>query len=178
MNSKLVAIWFAIAGVAGVACAEPVDHLVHQVQLRCEGEFRSATRYERKADAAVSNPVRAMSSDICVVDGMEITVARTEYMPGTPMELKDFVKQAAAAMGRRPGVAKPMQSTAWVTVSKLPAQRLSFSAQVEAKPLTVESVYFLKDQTLWTVQIVFQTDDDKRKKAEQILATVRHQAAP
>jgi hypothetical protein len=119
-----------------------------------------------------------MSSDICVADGMEITVARTEYMPGTPMELKDFVKQSAAAMGRRPGVAKPMQSTAWVTVSKLPAQRLSFSAKVENKPLTVESLYFLKDQTLWTIQIVFETNEDKHKKAEQILASVRHQATP
>jgi hypothetical protein len=175
MNSK---IFFFLFAFASVAWAETVDHVIHQVALRCEGEFRSATRYQRKADDKVSNPVRAMSSDICVNDGMEITVARTEYMPGTPMELKDFVKQAAAAMGRRPGVVKPMQSTAWVTVSKLPAQRLSFSAQVDEKPLTVESVYFLKEQTLWTIQIAFPTDEERRKKAEQILATIRHQATP
>ncbi len=175
MTGKVLVFLLAFATVAW---SEPMDHTVHQVQLRCDGAFRSATRYQRTADTAVSNPVRAMSSDICVADGMEITVARTEYMPGTPMELKDFVKQSAAAMGRRPGVAKPMQSTAWVTVSKLPAQRLSFSAKVENKPLTVESLYFLKDQTLWTIQIVFETNEDKHKKAEQILASVRHQATP
>lgn len=175
MTGKVLVFLLAFASVAW---SEPVDHTVHQVQLRCDGEFRSATRYQRTADAPLSNPVRTMSSDICDSDGLEITVARTEYMPGTPMELKDFVKQAAAAMGRRPGVAKPMQSTAWVTVSKLPAQRLSFSAQVEAKPLTVESVYFLKEQTLWTIQIVFETNEERRKKAEQILASVRHQATP
>lgn len=163
---------------ATLVLSEPIDHTVHQVRLRCDGEFRSATRYQRTADTAVSNAVLAMSSDICVADGMEITVARTDYMPGTPMELNNFVKQAAAAMGRRPGVAKPMQSTAWVTVSNLPAQRLSFSAQVETKPLTVESVYFLKEQTLWTIQIVFETNEERRKKAEQILASVRHQATP
>jgi hypothetical protein len=163
---------------ATVALSEPIDHTVHQVRLRCDGKFRSATRYQRTADTAVSHPVRAMSSDICVADGLEITVARTDYMPGTPMELKDFVKQSAAAMGRRPGVTKPMQSTAWVTVSKLPAQRLSFSARVENKPLTVESVYFLKDQTLWTIQIVFETNEEKRNMAERILASVQHQVMP
>ena len=156
--------------------AEPAERTIHQVRLRCEGEFRNVTRYQRDADAPLNNPLRAMSSDICKSGDLEITVARTEYMPDTPMDLTNLVKHAAAGMGRRPGVLKPMQSTAVVTVSQLPAKRLSFSAQVDGKPTTVESVYFLKGQTIWTVQIAFESDEERRKKAEQILATVRYQA--
>lgn len=167
-------IFAVLLSLSSFALAAPMDHTVHQVRLRCEGEFQKATRYLRTADAPPNNPVRAMSSDVCTSNGLEITVARTDYMPGTPMELTDFVKQSAAAMGRRPGVAKPMQSTAVVMVSKLPAKRLSFSAQVEGKTITLESVYFLKDQTLWTIQIAFESDEDRRKLAEQILSTVRY----
>ena len=160
--------------LSSFAWAEPIDHTVHQVRLRCEGSFQESTRYQRTADAPPNNPVRAMSSDVCTANGLEITVAKTDYMPGTPMELTDFVKQSAAAMGRRAGVTKPMQSTAEVMVSKIPAKRLSFSAQVEGKAITLESVYFLKDQTLWTIQIAFESAEERRKLAEQILATVRY----
>lgn len=156
--------------------AQPKDHTVHQVRLRCEGEFRNVTNYQRPADAPLNNPVRAMSSDLCQSGDLEITVARTDYMPDTPMELKDLVKRAAAAMGRRPGVEKPMQSTAVSKVSELQALRLSFSAMVEGKMISVQSVYFLKGQTLWTVQIAFPSDETKRIEAEKILSSVRYQA--
>lgn len=159
---------------SGWGMAEVVDQTVHQVRLRCEGEFRKVTRYVREADAALNNPVRAMSSDLCQSGDLEITVARTEYMPDTPMDLNDLVKRAAAAMGRRPGVTKPMQSTAVMTVSQVPAKRLSFSADVGGKSITLESIYFLKGQTIWTVQIAFESDEQRRKKAEAILATVRY----
>jgi hypothetical protein len=165
----------ALAVLPSMIAAEPVDHTVHQVRLRCEGEFKNVTIYQRSSDAPLNNPVRAMSSDLCRDNGLEITVARTEYMPDTPMELDDFVKRAAADMGRRPGVVKPMQSTAVITVSKMPAKRLSFSAQVEGKAITLESIYFLKGQTLWTIQIAFESDEARRKKAEQILASVSYQ---
>lgn len=161
-----------------VLCAEAVEHVVHQVKLRCEGEFCSAARFQRTADTQPSNPVRKMSSDICVHEGMEITVARTEYMPETKMDLKGFVKQSAAALGRRAGVTSAMQSTAGVKVSSMPAERLSFSARLNGKPVTVESLYFLKDQTLWTVQIVFETGEEHRRKAESLLSGVRYQAVP
>jgi hypothetical protein len=36
----------------------------------------------------------------------------------------------------------------------------------------------MKEQTLWTVQIVFATDDETRKKAERILESVRLQMTP
>lgn len=158
--------------------AQALEHWVHQVKLRCEGEFRAATRFQRTPDTQPSNPVRKMSSDICVHEGMEITVARTEYMPETKMLLKDFVKQSVAALGRRAGVSNPMQSTAAVKVSSMPAERLSFSARLNQKPVTVESLYFLKDQTLWTVQIVFETGEERRRQAERILSGVRYQAEP
>jgi hypothetical protein len=164
-----------LAALPSMIAAEPVDHTVHQVRLRCEGEFENVTKYQRAADAPLNNPVRAMISDICRSNEMEITVARTEYMPDTPMELNDLVKRSAADMGRRPGVVKPMQSTAAAVVSQMPAKRLSFSAKVEGKAITLESVYFLKGQTLWTIQIAFATDEERRKKAEQILATIRYQ---
>jgi hypothetical protein len=156
--------------------AQAQDQTVHQVRLRCEGEFRNVTNYQRPADAPLNNPVRAMSSDLCQSGDLEITVARTEYLPDTPMDLKDLVKGAAAAMGRRPGVEKPMQSTAVTKVSELPALRLAFSAMVEGKLVSVQSVYFLKGQTLWTVQIAFSSDETKRMEAEKILSSVRLQS--
>jgi hypothetical protein len=170
--------FFVLAGMPCLARAEAVEHVVHQVKLRCEGEFRSAARFQRTADTQPGNPVRKMSSDICVHEGMEITIARTEYMPETKMDLKGFVKQSAAALGRRAGVTNPMQSTAAVKVSSMPAERMSFSARLNAKPVTVESLYFLKDQTLWTVQIVFETGEERRTQAERILSGVRYQAEP
>lgn len=171
---KMKLVLVAFAWLPFFAAAESVDHTVHQVRLRCEGTFQNVTTYERAADTPLNNPVRAMSSDICKANNFEITVARTEYMPGTPMDLTDLVKRSAADMGRRPGVTKPMQSTADVMVSKIPAKRLSFSAQVEGKAITLESVYFLKGQTLWTIQIAFESNEERREMAEQILATVRH----
>lgn len=176
---KMILGWLMIGGMfTGIVSAEPVDQLVHQVKLRCEGQFRSAGRFLRTADTQPSNAVRKMSSDICVHEDLEITVARTEYMPETKMVLKDLVKQSAAALGRRSGVSHPMQSMASVKVSTLPAERLSFSARLNQKPMTVESLYFMKEQTLWTVQIVFATDDETRKKAERILESVRLQMTP
>lgn len=164
----------ALVALPGIIAAEPVDHTLYQVRLRCEGEFQNVTKYQRSSDTPLNNPIRAMSGDLCRANGLEITVARTEYMPDTPMDLNDLVKRAASDMGRRPGVTKPMQSTAVVTVSEIPAKRLSFSAQVDGKTVTLESVYFLKGQTLWTIQIAFESDEERRKKAEQILSTVRY----
>ncbi len=174
-GSTLKLLVSALALLPSMLIAEPVEHTVHQVKLRCEGEFENVTKYQRPADAPLNNPLRAMASDICRSNGMDITVARTEYMPDTPIDLNDLVKRAAADMGRRPGVVKPMQSTGVVTVSQMPAKRLSFSAKLEGKAITLESVYFLKGQTLWTIQIAFETDEERRKKAEQILATIRYQ---
>ena len=171
---KLAQIFIACSSMCLLVSAQVNDHLIHGVSIRCEGKFVPAQSFKRNADTPANHPVLLMESQICIHDGMEITIARTEYMDGVNMDLTELVKSSAAAMGRRPGIARPMQSTAAVTVSRLPALRLSFGARLNEKPIAVESLYFLKGQSIWTVQILFATDEDRRKKAEKILATVRH----
>jgi hypothetical protein len=161
-------------GMSSLLMAEVTDHLIHGVSIRCDGKFVPAQSFKRNEDAPDNQPVRLMESQICMLKGMEITIARTEYLEGAKMDLKELVKSSAAAMGRRAGITRPMQSTAAVTVSSLPAMRLSFGARLNEKPISVESLYFLKGQTIWTIQVLFAADEELRKKAEQILATVRY----
>lgn len=149
--------------------AESKKHTHVGVSIVCDAEFTPGQTV--KNDDA-SQPLVSIETHNAKTKTMEISLVKTVYQPGTEISLTGAAKGAAAAVGKVPGVTKPMQAIADAKVSGAEAKRLSFTATRYGKKLGIEAIYIRKEETVWTVQILFESDEERQKQAEKLLGTV------
>jgi hypothetical protein len=165
----VVLTMFSAVLVASPLMAEVKKHTHAGLSIVCEAKF---TPGEPIKGDDPSNPLVTMEIHSAKTDVQEITLVKTVYRAGTELNLTGAAKGAAAAVGRTPGVTKPMQAIADAKVKGAEAKRLSFSATKDGKKFGIEALYILKGSTIWTAQVLFESDEESQQQAEKLLSTV------
>lgn len=69
-------------------------------------------------------------------------------------------------------IVSPQQTITDVSVSGLPAKRVSYSAMADGSNVFLELISFAKGQHMWTVEVIYQARN-RDARAEAIINSVR-----
>ena len=83
-------------------------------------------------------------------------LSRIGYKPGTPTSLDGAVAGAMKYMGAAIGDPKPKYAAAAVTVSGLQGRKVSYHRQASGQTVNIDSVFAMKEQKLWQLQVIYQ----------------------
>lgn len=104
---------------------------------------------------------------------MECTVSRITYTEAHKPVVERETRAALNRIMRMPGVENSRQAMADAKISNLDAKRLSFRCDRMKKKVCIESLFVVRKQVLYVVQIVFIENDASLAQAEATLAKVQ-----
>ncbi len=104
---------------------------------------------------------------------MEFTVSRITYTDAHKPIVERETRAALNRIMRMPGVENSRQAMADAKVSNLDAKRLSFRCDRMKKKVCIESLYVVRKQVLYVVQIVFIENDATLAQVEAMLSKVQ-----
>ena len=128
--------------------------------------FRSFFKRDDPNDPWVSR-----ESHIAKSGKMEITLIKTVF---ESLEGVDFTSNAKGQVQaiRSKEVAFNRIFVADAKIKGAEAKRLSSSTIIKGKKFAIESLCITKNDTLWAVHVVFESNDERQKLVEELLGSV------
>lgn len=106
------------------------------------------------------------------MDRLFVRIISGEGSENTEPSLEGLAASTIRTILKKPGLTDPKSSSADITISGLPAKRISISAKGDGKDIYSELLCLVKGQHLWIVDTVFQ-DASKTPAVKAMLDSVR-----
>jgi hypothetical protein len=140
--------------------------------IQCPVKLAEASKSPRNESPTKENPIKQITVYKGKSGDIDISVSLVEFMDGLDLSLQGAADGSANSISALKGVSNPKYQTTDLTISGLPAKRLSYSATRFEKELCVEGLYLIKGQQMWTVNANFPgSSKESRPLAEAILSS-------